>query len=84
MLRDNLLRLGARAAVENGTLTIEPRPRVQSPGAVIDVSGDHRIAMAFAVAGLLIPGVTIDDAGVVAKSYPRFWEDLARLVRTGS
>jgi 3-phosphoshikimate 1-carboxyvinyltransferase len=40
--------------------------------------------MAFAVAGLAIPGVTIDDPGVVQKSYPRFWDDLGALVRTGS
>lgn len=40
---------------------------------------DHRIAMAFAVAGLAIPGVVIDDPACVAKSYPGFWDDLARL-----
>lgn len=40
---------------------------------------DHRIAMAFAVAGLAVPGVVIDDPACVAKSYPGFWDDLARL-----
>jgi len=33
---------------------------------------------------MAVPGVTIDDPGAVAKSYPRFWDDLAALVRTGS
>jgi 5-enolpyruvylshikimate-3-phosphate synthase len=40
--------------------------------------------MAFAVAGLVRRGVTIDDAGVVVKSYPGFWDDFAGLVRTES
>ncbi|MDX1631620.1 MAG: 3-phosphoshikimate 1-carboxyvinyltransferase [Thermoanaerobaculia bacterium] len=41
---------------------------------------DHRIAMSLAVAGLRRPGVRIEDSGVVAKSYPGFWDDLERLV----
>ena len=84
VLRENLTRLGAWAEVEGGTLTIVPPRRIASPAATIDVAGDHRIAMALAIAGLGRPGVTIDDEGTVAKSYPRFWEDLERLVRTGS
>ena len=38
--------------------------------------------MSFAVLGLRSPGITILDPGCVAKTYPRFWEDLSRL--TGS
>jgi 3-phosphoshikimate 1-carboxyvinyltransferase len=83
-LEDNLARLGASTVVEGGTLSIVPPPRGAAHGATITVADDHRIAMAFAVAGLAIPGVTIDDPGAVAKSYPRFWDDLAALVRTGS
>jgi 3-phosphoshikimate 1-carboxyvinyltransferase len=48
-------------------------------GGLIETRHDHRIAMAFAVAGLAIPGVVIDDPACVAKSYPGFWDDLARL-----
>ena len=40
---------------------------------------DHRMAMAFALAGLKAPGVTILDPGCVRKTYPGFWDDLARL-----
>ena len=36
---------------------------------------DHRMAMAFAPIALKVP-VTIEDAMVVSKSYPTFWEDL--------
>jgi 3-phosphoshikimate 1-carboxyvinyltransferase len=48
-------------------------------GGLVETKHDHRIAMAFAVAGLAIKGVVIDDPACVAKSYPGFWEDLARL-----
>jgi len=84
VLRDNLTRLGARSSVDGGTLSIVPPPRRAIHGGAIQVEGDHRIAMAFAVAGLAVPGVMIDDPGVVGKSYPRFWDDLAALVKTGS
>jgi 3-phosphoshikimate 1-carboxyvinyltransferase len=45
--------------------------------------GDHRIAMAFGVLGAL-PGneIEIDDPACVAVSYPSFWDDLARVIRT--
>jgi len=44
-------------------------------GAKIDPQGDHRIAMAFSVAGLLAEGETeIEDAGCVAVSFPEFFE----------
>jgi 3-phosphoshikimate 1-carboxyvinyltransferase len=84
VLQVNLNRLGAYAAVDDGTLSIVPPPRGAAHGARITVADDHRIAMAFAIAGLAIQGVTIDEPGAVAKSYPRFWDDLADLVRTGS
>lgn len=48
-------------------------------GGLVATQGDHRIAMAFAVAGLAIPGVRIDDRACVAKSYPAFWGDLGLL-----
>jgi 3-phosphoshikimate 1-carboxyvinyltransferase len=42
--------------------------------------GDHRLAMALAVTGLLARGETIvEDAEATAVSYPNFWQDLRRL-----
>lgn len=56
--------------IEGGTLK----------GATIDPHGDHRIAMSFAVLGLVAEGeTTINDPDCVNKSYPDFWEDLAGL-----
>jgi 3-phosphoshikimate 1-carboxyvinyltransferase len=44
--------------------------------------GDHRIAMSAAVLACGAAGpVTVDDAAVVAKSYPDFWRDFERLER---
>ncbi len=50
-------------------------------GGAVDGTGDHRIAMAFSVAGLVAPqGATIRGAESVASSYPRFRQDLERLL----
>lgn len=65
--------LGGDVRVEGDTITIHPRPL---HGGVIDPGGDHRTAMAFAVVGLGVGGVTIRDAECVSKSYPQFWDHL--------
>ena len=41
---------------------------------------DHRIAMSFAVAGLMISGVVINDPGCCEKTYPEFFSDLEKLI----
>jgi 3-phosphoshikimate 1-carboxyvinyltransferase len=49
-------------------------------GGTADAQGDHRLAMAFSIAGLGAAGSTwIAGAGAVAVSYPAFFDDLARL-----
>jgi 3-phosphoshikimate 1-carboxyvinyltransferase len=51
-------------------------------GGFVDVCGDHRIAMSAAVLACGASGaVTVSDASVVAKSYPRFWDDFDALER---
>ncbi len=47
--------------------------------ALIDTFADHRIAMSFALAGLKIPGIKIENPGCVAKTYPGYWDALASL-----
>ena len=55
---------------------------VRLKGARVSSFGDHRVAMALAVAGLLAEGETeIEGAESVAVSYPRFWDDLEALCR---
>ena len=47
--------------------------------AAVATHGDHRIAIAFAIAAVtgIAAGVELDDPGCVAVSYPAFWDDLA-------
>ena len=90
-LREGLLRLGARVAVSADSLTITPpeTPPANEPDdpsgtrptnpPAFDPRGDHRIAMAFAPVGLRRPGVRIRNPGVVAKSFPAYWEFLRGL-----
>ena len=74
-LETELRRLGHHAATGDDWLQIVPG----SPhGAVIKTYDDHRMAMSFALAGLVVPGVIIDEPGCVAKTWPRFFDELER------
>jgi 3-phosphoshikimate 1-carboxyvinyltransferase len=73
-----LQRLGV--SVEERADSLVVRPGWGSGPAVVETHNDHRIAMAFAIAGLARGGVTIADEKVVSKSYPRFWRTLDDVV----
>jgi 3-phosphoshikimate 1-carboxyvinyltransferase len=75
-LATELRRIGAKVEERADGLTIEPAPL---HGAVIQTYNDHRMAMSLALVGLKIPGIVIDNPGCVAKTYPRFFDDLERL-----
>ena len=51
-------------------------------GAVIETYNDHRIAMSFALTGLVVPDVTIANPGCVEKSFPAFWDVFEGLYQT--
>ncbi len=57
------------------------RPKNGLIGASISTHGDHRIAMAFGVAGLVIDGLTVDDRECADVSFPGFWDLLNRFRR---
>lgn len=57
---------------------LEIKPAKIKP-ATIQTYDDHRMAMSFAVTGLATPGISIANPGCTAKTYPRFFEDLAAL-----
>ena len=69
-----LSRLGAAVEERPDGLVVHGGRRLRP--AIIDPEHDHRVAMAFALAGLLTPGIAIADPDCVTKSYPRFWHDL--------
>jgi 3-phosphoshikimate 1-carboxyvinyltransferase len=75
-----LRRLGATVEERPDGMVIQPG--WSSEPAVIETHNDHRIAMAFAVAGLARGGVTIGDERVVSKSYPRFWRTLDEAIES--
>lgn len=72
-----LQNLGASVMVTQDTLTVHP---AAYHSCVIDAHGDHRIAMAAAIASTVASGaVTILGANCVDKSYPTFWNDYRKL-----
>jgi 3-phosphoshikimate 1-carboxyvinyltransferase len=78
-LKNELVKMGIRTDDTNDTLTIyggNPQP------ALIDTYGDHRMAMAFAVAGTKLPGMKIRNPEVVNKTFPSFWRELKKISQT--
>ena len=79
-LVENLLRMGALVEERPDGLKVQGRRAGKLRGAEIEPRGDHRIAMAFAVAGLAAEGnTTIRDADCAAVSFPTFFQELNRL-----
>jgi 3-phosphoshikimate 1-carboxyvinyltransferase len=77
-LATELRRFGATVEERADGLTVVPPSRPPS-GVEVETYGDHRMAMAFAVAGARWPGVVVSDPGCVAKTYPGFFDDLVRV-----
>ncbi|HEV2473217.1 MAG TPA: hypothetical protein VGS41_11160, partial [Chthonomonadales bacterium] len=74
-----LSRLGVRAEERPDGFTVYPAAAIR-PGKVRTYR-DHRIAMSFAVLGLLAPGIEIEDPGCVSKTFPEFWQQIEELRR---
>ncbi|HEX9494278.1 MAG TPA: 3-phosphoshikimate 1-carboxyvinyltransferase [Candidatus Limnocylindria bacterium] len=70
--------LGGKATAYADSIRIEPRPLHDG---VVDARGDHRVAMAFSILGLQVPGVAIEGAESVSKTFPDFFEMLKVLGR---
>jgi 3-phosphoshikimate 1-carboxyvinyltransferase len=78
---DNLRRMGVIVTEHDDGMEIEGGAALQ--GATIESFGDHRIAMAFAVAGLYAEGVTtIENTECISTSYPGFENQLNRFFLT--
>jgi 3-phosphoshikimate 1-carboxyvinyltransferase len=81
VLAENLRRMGAKVEELPDGLRIAGRSAGPLHGAEIEPHGDHRMAMAFAVAALGAEGETvIRDSECAAVSYPEFFLTLERLV----
>ncbi|HBI00689.1 MAG TPA: 3-phosphoshikimate 1-carboxyvinyltransferase [Flavobacterium sp.] len=73
-LKTELSKFGANISVTNDSLTLQPSEKIIENVSIATYQ-DHRMAMAFAPLALNVP-ITIQNAEVVSKSYPTFWEDL--------
>ena len=62
----------------DGVLSWDGERCQQAGEIVIDTYDDHRMAMAFAPAAMVFPGLKINDPHVVSKSYPHFWDEMRR------
>ena len=75
---EGLRALGARISVDGDDIVIDGPVALR--GAAVDSLGDHRLAMTFAIAGLIARGpTTIDGGDSVSISYPTFFADLERI-----
>ncbi len=79
-LKTELLKLGYVLKDDNEYRMLEWDKERCFPqkNAVIETYNDHRMAMSFAPACIPFESVIIDNPGVVAKSYPKFWDDLKK------
>ena len=76
-LATELAKLGAAVTESADSLEIIPG---QLTGATIGTYNDHRMAMSFAIAGLRIPDVKLENPGCCEKTYPDFISDLQRVI----
>ncbi len=76
-LYTELHKLGADIRVTDAELFLEPSKTIHE-NVAIPTYNDHRMAMAFAPLGLKVP-LIIEEAEVVSKSYPDFWNDMEKL-----
>ena len=73
-LQNEIQKLGTSIKITNNSLQLKS-PSDLNSGVVISTYNDHRMAMAFAPLALKTQ-LFVDDAEVVSKSYPDFWNDL--------
>jgi 3-phosphoshikimate 1-carboxyvinyltransferase len=76
-LKNEIEKLGGEVIITNETLHLKASSKINK-NISIATYDDHRMAMAFAPLALLVP-IAIEDANVVSKSYPAFWEDFNKV-----
>jgi 3-phosphoshikimate 1-carboxyvinyltransferase len=79
VLVGGLRQLGAEVVEHPDGLELTPLPERPDEAVRIDPAGDHRMAMAFGLLSLRWPAISVLDPGCVSKSYPSFWDMLARI-----
>ncbi|WP_177761084.1 3-phosphoshikimate 1-carboxyvinyltransferase [Flavobacterium sp. I3-2] len=79
-LKNELEKFGATVEITNDSLSLHKRnlQTLLPVNVLVKTYQDHRMAMAFAPLGLFTP-IEIENAEVVSKSYPKYWEDVFSL-----
>ena len=67
-----LRKIGVRVDEHEDGMTIFPCSQFHP--AVIHTYNDHRMAMAFSLIGLRVPGISIDNPGCISKTFPNFFD----------
>ncbi|MHB1146143.1 MAG: 3-phosphoshikimate 1-carboxyvinyltransferase [Lutibacter sp.] len=78
-LKTELEKLGGEVQITNETLHLKPSANINE-NISIATYDDHRMAMAFAPLAVKV-AIEIEDASVVSKSYPSFWDDFGQISR---
>ena len=76
-LKVELQKLGAEVKITDRSLELANSNKIKK-NICVDTYNDHRMAMAFAPLALKVP-IYINNAEVVSKSYPDFWDDLRKI-----
>ncbi len=76
-LKIEIEKLGGKVKITDRSLELANSGKINK-NISIDTYNDHRMAMAFAPLGLKVP-ININNAEVVSKSYPSFWDDLRKI-----
>lgn len=72
-LKTEIEKLGGEVIITEASLHLKPSSDIKN-NVTIATYNDHRMAMAFAPLALKVP-INIENADVVSKSYPQFWDD---------
>ena len=75
-LINEMSKLGYVLEESDGSVLSWEGKRCERSTEAIDTYEDHRMAMAFAPASLVLPDININNPQVVSKSYPRYWDNL--------
>lgn len=76
-LKNEIEKFGGKVEITTNSLQLKS-PKQLTPNAVVKTYQDHRMAMAFAPLAVKVD-LAIEDAEVVEKSYPKFWEDMQKI-----
>ena len=83
MSATELTAMGVTLSTQYDSIRIQPTDVKALKTHLLTTYHDHRMAMAFSLLGSFSGNLSVDDKNVVAKTYPNYWQDYARL-KTGA